>query len=75
MQDTMQRIHQLANERFDLFRLAGKQHLTVQQQERIQIITNQLPVLWDEERRERAMESRTRPVERTFSSEDMRRIA
>jgi len=52
MHETFDHINQLSDERFNLYRLAGKQHLTVAQHERISEITNQLEVLWDQYRRE-----------------------
>ncbi|HVU13513.1 MAG TPA: hypothetical protein VHD90_19675 [Phototrophicaceae bacterium] len=59
----MNRINQLSDERRDLYRLAGKQHLSSTQQARIPEITNQLEVLWDQYRREVASERRPQPVE------------
>ena len=52
MNETFDRINQLSDERLNLYRLAGKQHLTAAQHERLTEITNQLPVLWDQYRRE-----------------------
>lgn len=54
MNETFDLINRLSEERFNLYRLASKQHLTVEQQSRLSEITNQLPVLWDQHRRERA---------------------
>lgn len=65
-QDTLAQIHHVANERLNLYRLAGKQHLTQQQMNRIQEITAQLPILWDQHRREVASSYRNLPV--TFES-------
>ena len=59
MNETFNRINQLSDERFNLYRLAGKQHLTVAQHERITEITNQLEVLWDQYRREGVTAQRT----------------
>jgi hypothetical protein len=53
-EDTLELIQKVANERQLLYRLAGKQHLTLEQQSRLDEITNKLPVLWDEYRRELA---------------------
>lgn len=53
-EDTLELIQQIANERHMLYRLAGKQHLTFNQQSRLDEITNQLPILWDRYRRELA---------------------
>ena len=63
MNETMSRINQLSEERLNLYRLAGKQHLNSTQQARIPEITNQLEVLWDQYRREVASEHRPQPVE------------
>ncbi|MBZ0294939.1 MAG: hypothetical protein K8L99_20420 [Anaerolineae bacterium] len=52
--DTMQQIQALSTERFDLWRLAGKQQLTTTQKTRIDHITGELAVLWDRHRREDA---------------------
>lgn len=48
----LEQIHSLANERFQLFRLAGKQHLTPEQLDRMHEIEGRLPGLWDLHRRE-----------------------
>lgn len=61
-QDTLAQIHRVSNERFNLFRLAGKQHLTPEQHNRIQEITAQLPILWDQHRREMASDHRNVPL-------------
>jgi hypothetical protein len=52
MDETLDLIQRLANERHDLYRLAGKQHLTVEEQARMEDISSSLPVLWDRYRRE-----------------------
>lgn len=62
MNETFNRINQLSDERFNLYRLAAKQHLTAAQHERITQITSQLEVLWDQYRREVASAHRTAPV-------------
>lgn len=49
---TMNRITKLVNERLDLYMLAGHHRLTDAQRDRITHITNQLPGLWDQYRRE-----------------------
>lgn len=54
MDETMQRIHEMANERLRLYTLASKQRLTDAQQARIREITDQLPLMWDRHRRELA---------------------
>jgi len=61
MEDTMAKIQALAKERFNLFLLAGHQHLTRDQQERVQRITADLDVLWDQHRRELAAQVWSRP--------------
>ena len=55
MSETFNHINQLSDERLNLYRLAGKQHLSDAQHERITEITNQLEVLWDQYRREVAV--------------------
>ncbi len=60
MDETMNQIHRLATQRLDLYRLAGKQPLIPAQRDRLQQLDNQLPVLWDQYRRELATETRNR---------------
>jgi hypothetical protein len=62
MSETFNLINQLSGERFDLYRLASKRHLTGAQLERITHLTNQLEVLWDQYRREVASAHRIAPV-------------
>lgn len=62
MNETFNQINQLSDERFNLYRLAGKQHLSAGQLDRITQITNQLEVLWDQYRREVASAHRGAPV-------------
>ncbi len=50
--DTFDQIQRLSNERLELFRLAGKQHLTQAQLDRWHEIEGRLPGLWDLHRRE-----------------------
>ena len=52
MYEALDQIQRLANERFELFRLAGKQHLTQPQLDRLHEIEGRLPGLWDLHRRE-----------------------
>lgn len=66
-EETMALIHSIANERLMLYRLSGKQHLTPQQQARIQQISDQLPVLWDRYRREYAAEHNAAPKRNLFA--------
>lgn len=49
---TFDLITQLANERSFLYRLAGKQHITEAQLNRIHEIEGRLATLWDTHRRE-----------------------
>lgn len=57
-QDTMNQIHAVANERLNLYQMAGKQHLSAAQLQRLHEINGQLPLLWDQYRREYAGRSR-----------------
>ncbi|MBI1257644.1 MAG: hypothetical protein GC204_09250 [Chloroflexi bacterium] len=59
MSETFNHINQLSDERLNLYRLAGKQHLNNAQRERITEITNQLEVLWDQYRRESVVSRRS----------------
>ncbi len=59
MNETFNHINQLSDERFSLYRLAGKQHLNAAQHIRISEITNQLEVLWDQYRRESVVSPRS----------------
>jgi hypothetical protein len=52
MNSTLEQIQALSEERSALYRLAGKQHLTPDQQARLNSISGQLPGLWDTYRRE-----------------------
>jgi hypothetical protein len=54
MDETLQLIQNLSNERHMLYRLAGNQHLDATQQTRLGELNFQLPVLWDRYRRELA---------------------
>ncbi len=58
MNETFNEINRLSEERLNLYRLAGKQHLTAAQQQRLSEVPNQLEVLWDQYRREVASEHR-----------------
>jgi hypothetical protein len=63
MNETFRQINALSDERLTLYRLAAKQHMTTAQQQRLHEINNQLPVLWDQYRREVVSASRPpRPV-------------
>ena len=52
MYETLPLIQKLANERFELYLLAGKQHLSPAQQQQLEMLNARLPMLWDEHRRE-----------------------
>jgi hypothetical protein len=52
MDDTLDLIQNLSNERHILYRLAAKQHLNREQQSRLGEISALLPGLWDRYRRE-----------------------
>jgi len=69
MNETLDLIQYLSNERHNLYRLAGKQHLTDDQLSRVHEIEGRLAGLWDQHRRELA--TRYRPVR----SSDLRRAA
>ncbi len=54
MDETMNLINRLANERLKLYIQAGRQQLNQPQKERVAQITNELAILWDRHRRELA---------------------
>jgi Mg2+ and Co2+ transporter CorA len=54
MNETFDLIQKLATERTNLYRLAGKQHLSGEQLSRIHEIEGRLVTLWDLHRRELA---------------------
>lgn len=54
MNETFDLIQKMASERNNLYRLAGKQHLTQNQLQRIHEIEGRLVTLWDLHRRELA---------------------
>lgn len=61
MNETLAQINALANERHMLYRLAGKQHLSAVQSQRVSDLTTRLYILWDQYRRELAGGQRTLP--------------
>ena len=61
-EETMQQIHQAANERHLLYRTAAKEVLTNAQTRRLHELNDQLPILWDRYRREFAGRNRTSNV-------------
>jgi hypothetical protein len=65
--ETFEQITQLSNERFNLYRLAGREHLTADQQGRINTLTDRLAVLWDQHRRELASAQRAKPLRNNYS--------
>lgn len=54
MNSTMERIHQLATERLGLYRQSSHGGLNQEQRTRLGWIDTQLPMLWDQYRRELA---------------------
>jgi hypothetical protein len=69
MNETLDLIQYLANERHNLYRLAGKQRLTEAQLSRVHEIEGRLAGLWDQYRRELAAGYRL------IRSSDLRRAA
>ena len=61
MYETLPLIQKLATERFELYRLAGKQSLTPAEQQRLDEINARLPVLWHQHRVEVAANHWSRP--------------
>lgn len=59
MNDSLDLIQRYANERHDLYRLAAKKHLTPEEMSRLHELNSQLPVLWDQYRRELASRNYT----------------
>ena len=62
MSETLNHINQLSDERLNLYRLAGKQHLSKTQHERLTEITHQLEALWDQHRRESVVDQRSERI-------------
>ena len=58
MNETVELIQKLSNERLALYYMAGHQHLTPDQQYRLNELNGRLPVLWDQHRRELAASHR-----------------
>lgn len=52
MDETLELIQKFSNERQYLYRLAARQHLSVDQQRRLEEVNSQLPLMWDRYRRE-----------------------
>ena len=52
MPNTLDRINELANQRLELWRLAGKRPLSEAEQARVRQITSELDALWQQHRRE-----------------------
>jgi shikimate kinase len=65
MDETMQQIHKLANERHMLYRQASHQSLTNTDRQRLQQLNSELPLLWDRYRREYA--ARRQPLAPDFT--------
>ena len=58
--NTLDTIQQIANERLNLYRKAGNGGLTTKETRRVQEITGELAMLWDQYRREYAGDNRVR---------------
>ena len=58
-QETMNQIHHLANERLNLYREAGRHSLSSAQMQRVHEINGELPMMWDQYRREYAARNRS----------------
>jgi hypothetical protein len=58
--NTLEIIHKISNERFQLWRRAGNVGLSAPEAHRVQEITGELAVLWDRYRRELAGDNRVR---------------
>lgn len=57
MDETLTTIQRFTNERLQLYMLAGHQHLSPDQQRRLEELNAKLPVLWDHHRREYASQT------------------
>lgn len=64
MYEVLDQIQSLANERAFLYRLAGKQHLTPAQHQRLDELNGRLPTLWDAHRREVVASLRPAQIEK-----------
>ena len=58
MNGTMERIHELSNERQELWQKAGRKELSPEEYWRLQQISRQLEKMWDSHRRQQAAGSR-----------------
>ena len=58
--NTLEIIHKVSDERFQLWRRAGNVGLSVTESRRVREITDELAVLWDRYRRELAGDNRVR---------------
>lgn len=58
MNDTLELIQSLSDERYTLYRQAGRGGLLPDQEQRLSEINGRLPLLWDEYRRELAADRR-----------------
>jgi hypothetical protein len=72
MSETFALILKLSDERQNLYFLAGKQHLTPGEHNRLDELNGRLPVLWDAYRREIAGSNRVIPFERPLERETER---
>jgi hypothetical protein len=58
MSETLDLIQKYSDERLNLYYLAGRQHLTPDQEYRLNELSGKLPTLWDQHRRELAADRR-----------------
>jgi len=68
MNETMQRIQKISNERTQLWCKAGNGGLSREEQRRVREIADRLPLLWDQYRRELAGD--TRVLDSTYLLDD-----
>ena len=68
MDESLERIHRLANERHELYKLAGHGTLTHEQKARMSQINFELPGVWDEHRRAFAVRIDHNEVDRAISA-------
>ncbi len=71
MDETMELIQKLSDERSVLYRLASHSRLSPDQESRLNEISGRLPVLWDSYRRELAADRRlNRPKKSLYDYDD-----
>jgi hypothetical protein len=72
MNDTLELIQSLSDERYILYRQAGRGGLLPNQEQRLNEINGRLPLLWDEYRRELAESNRPpKPAPALLPPEDI----